>query len=80
MRKLVDDDNTFVGPLAQLEGPQDYMEGIKEAEASLRSPGSVNDHFARSCLYFTPQSRPLLLASRLPGNWTLLLANTTPSS
>ena len=50
MRKLVDDDNTFVGPLAQLEGPQDYMEGIKEAEASQRSPGSVNDHFARSCL------------------------------
>ena len=26
---LVDDDITFVGPLAQLEGAQDYMEGIK---------------------------------------------------
>ena len=29
MRSLVDDDITFVGPLAQLEGAQDYMEGIK---------------------------------------------------
>jgi hypothetical protein len=54
--------------------------GIRKAEASLRSPGSVNDYFTRSCLYFTPQSRPLLLASRLPGTWTSLLAHTTPSS
>ena len=29
MRSLVDDDITFAGPLAQLEGAQDYMEGIK---------------------------------------------------
>ena len=29
MRSLVDDDITFVGPLAQLEGAQNYMEGIK---------------------------------------------------
>ena len=29
MRSLVDDDITFVGPLAQLQGAQDYMEGIK---------------------------------------------------
>src|SRR5215207_10365403 len=38
--------------------------GMRKAEASLRSSGSVNDYFTRSCLYFTPQSRPLLLASR----------------
>jgi hypothetical protein len=54
--------------------------GKRKAEASLRSPGSVNDYFTRSCLYLTPQSRPLLLASRLPGTWTSLLAHTTPSS
>ena len=29
MHSLVDDDITFAGPLAQLEGAQDYMEGIK---------------------------------------------------
>ena len=29
MRSLVDDDITFCGPLAQLQGAQDYMEGIK---------------------------------------------------
>jgi hypothetical protein len=29
MRSLVDDDSTFACPLAQLEGAQDYMEGIK---------------------------------------------------
>ena len=29
MRSLVDDDIAFIGPLAQLEGAQDYMEGIK---------------------------------------------------
>ena len=29
MRSLVDDDITFAGPLAKLEGAQDYMEGIK---------------------------------------------------
>ena len=29
MRSLVDDNITFFGPLAQLEGAHDYMEGIK---------------------------------------------------
>ena len=29
MRSLVDDDVTFSGPLAQLEGAENYMEGIK---------------------------------------------------
>jgi SnoaL-like domain len=29
MRSLVDDDVTFEGPLAKLEGVVDYMEGIK---------------------------------------------------
>jgi hypothetical protein len=29
MRSLVDDEVTFSGPLAQLEGAEDYMEGIK---------------------------------------------------
>jgi ketosteroid isomerase-like protein len=29
MRSLVDDDITLAGPLAQLEGAEDYMEGIK---------------------------------------------------
>jgi ketosteroid isomerase-like protein len=29
MRSLVDDDVTFSGPLARLEGAEDYMEGIK---------------------------------------------------
>ena len=29
MRSLVDDDIAFIGPLAQLEGAQDYMEGSK---------------------------------------------------
>jgi hypothetical protein len=29
MRSLVDEDITFAGPLAQLEGADDYMEGIK---------------------------------------------------
>ena len=29
MRSLVDDDITFAGPLAKLEGAQNYMEGIK---------------------------------------------------
>ena len=29
MRSLVDDDVTFSGPLAQLNGVEDYMEGIK---------------------------------------------------
>jgi len=29
MRSLVDDDVTFSGPLAQLTGVEDYMEGIK---------------------------------------------------
>jgi hypothetical protein len=29
MRSLVDDDVTFSGPLAQLEGAEDYIEGIK---------------------------------------------------
>jgi hypothetical protein len=29
MRSLVDDDATFAGPLARLEGGEDYMEGIK---------------------------------------------------
>jgi len=29
MRSLVDDDVTFKGPLGQVEGAQDYMEGIK---------------------------------------------------
>lgn len=29
MRSLVDDDVTFVGPLAKLEGATDYIEGIK---------------------------------------------------
>ena len=29
MQSLVDDDVTFAGPLAQLEGVEDYMEGIK---------------------------------------------------
>ena len=29
MRSLVDDDITFAGPLAQLEGAENYMEGIK---------------------------------------------------
>ena len=29
MRSLVADEITFAGPLAQLEGAQDYMEGIK---------------------------------------------------
>ena len=29
MRSLVDDDVRFAGPLGQVEGAQDYMEGIK---------------------------------------------------
>jgi hypothetical protein len=29
MRSLVDDDITFFGPLAQLEGAENYIEGIK---------------------------------------------------
>jgi hypothetical protein len=29
MRSLVDDDITLAGPLAQLEGAEDYLEGIK---------------------------------------------------
>jgi len=29
MQSLVDDDVTFVGPLAELDGVADYMEGIK---------------------------------------------------
>jgi len=29
MRSLVDDDVTFSGPLAQLEGAEDYIKGIK---------------------------------------------------
>ena len=29
MRSLVDDDVTFSGPFAQLEGAEDYIEGIK---------------------------------------------------
>jgi hypothetical protein len=29
MRSLVDDDVTFSGPLARLEGAENYMEGIK---------------------------------------------------
>jgi hypothetical protein len=29
MRSLVDDDVTFTGPLGQVEGAEDYMEGIK---------------------------------------------------
>jgi hypothetical protein len=29
MRSLVDDDVTFSGPLAQLEGAENYMEGIR---------------------------------------------------
>jgi SnoaL-like domain len=29
MRSLLDDDVTFVGPLAQLEGAEDYMKGIE---------------------------------------------------
>jgi ketosteroid isomerase-like protein len=29
MRSLVDDDVTFSGPLAQLKGAEDYIEGIK---------------------------------------------------
>ena len=29
MRSLLDDDVTFAGPLAQLEGAEDYMKGIE---------------------------------------------------
>lgn len=34
VRSLVDDDVTFSGPLARLEGAKDYMEGIEACPGS----------------------------------------------
>ena len=69
MRSLVHDDITFAGPLAQLEGAEDYMEGIK-GMSRIKSDIVIRKTFVDGPAVLTWYDLHTTVASSVPvANW-----------